>query len=37
MYTFSSIANSQRMQTEINESGTIDKIRIYVENSTVEH
>ena len=28
MYTSSSIANSQRMQTEINESGTIAKIRI---------
>ena len=28
IYTSSSIANSQRMQTEINESGTIAKIRI---------
>ena len=35
MYTSSSIANSQRMQTEINESGTIAKIRIRVENDTV--
>ena len=28
MYTSSSIANSQRMQAEINKSGTIAKIRI---------
>ena len=28
MYTPSSISNSQTMQTEINESGTIAKIRI---------
>ena len=28
MYTSSSIANLQRMQTEINESSTIAKIRI---------
>ena len=28
MYTSSRIANSQRMQTEINESDTIAKIRI---------
>ena len=28
MHTSSSIANSQRMQTEINESGTRAKIRI---------
>ena len=34
MYTCSSIANSHRMQTEINESGTIAKIRIYVENDS---
>ena len=27
-YTSSSIVNSQRMQTEVNESGTIAKIRI---------
>ena len=37
MYTSSSIANSQRMQTEINESDTIAKIRISVENDTVRH
>ena len=35
MYTSSSIANSQRMQTEINESGFIAKIRIQVENDAV--
>ena len=35
--TFSSIANSQRIQTEVNESNTIGKIRIYVENDTVKH
>ena len=28
MYTSSSIANSQRMQTEINKSGTIAEVRI---------
>ena len=28
MYTSSSIGNLQRMQTEINESGTMGKIRI---------
>ena len=28
IYTSSSIANSQRIQTEINKSGTIAKIRI---------
>ena len=32
MYTFSSIANSQRMLTEINKIGAIDKIRISVES-----
>ena len=37
MYTSSSIANSQRNQTEINESGTIAKIRIWVENDNVKH
>ena len=37
MYTSSSIANSQRMQTKINESGTKAKIRAYVENDTVKH
>ena len=28
MYTYSSMANLQRMQTEINESGTLAKVRI---------
>ena len=28
MYTSSIIANSQKMQTEINESGTLAKVRI---------
>ena len=37
MYTSSSRANSQRMQTEINESGSIAKIRIQVENDAVKH
>ena len=37
MYTSDSIANSQRMLTEINESGAIDKIRIWVESNTVKH
>ena len=37
MYISSSIANSQRIQTEINESGTIAKIRIEVENDNVKH
>ena len=36
MYTFGSIASSQRMPTEINESGAIAKIRISVESDTVE-
>ena len=35
MDTFSSIASSQRMPTEINESGAIAKIRISVESDTV--
>ena len=35
MYTFGSIASSQRMPTEINESGAIAKIRISVESDTV--
>ena len=35
MYIFGSIANSQRMPTEINESGAIAKIRISVESDTV--
>ena len=37
MYTSGSIANSQRMLTEINESGAIAKIRIWVESDTVKH
>ena len=37
MYTSNSIANSKRMQTEIKESGTIAKIKIWVENDTVKH
>ena len=36
MYTFGGIASSQRMPTEINESGAIAKIRISVESDTVE-
>ena len=36
MYKSSNIANSQRIQTEINESGVIAKIRIPVENDTVK-
>ena len=32
MYTFDSIGNSQRMLTEINESGAIAKISIWVES-----
>ena len=36
MYTFGSIASSQRMPTEINESGAIAKIRISVESDTVK-
>ena len=38
MYTSGSIANSQRMLTiEINESGVIAIIRVWVENDTVKH
>ena len=37
MYTSGSIANSQRMLTEINESGTIAEIRIWVESDTVKY
>ena len=37
VYTSGSIANSQRMLTETNESGAIAKIRIPVERDTVEH
>ena len=37
MYTSSCIANSQRILTEINGSGVITKIRIWVESDTVKH
>ena len=37
MYTSGSIASSQRMPTEINESGAVDKKWISVENDTVKH
>ena len=37
MYTSGSIENSQRMLTEINESGTIAKIVIWVDSDTVKH
>ena len=37
MYTSGSIAGSQRMLTEIKESGTIAKTRISLENDTVKH
>ena len=37
MYTYGSIASSQRMLTEINESDTIAKIRISMEKVTVKH
>ena len=37
MYTSGSMASSQRMRIEINESGTIAKIRISVESDTVKH
>ena len=36
-YTSGSIANSQRMLTEINKSGIITKIRIWVGSDTVKH
>ena len=36
MYTFFSIANSQRMLTEIDKSGAITKIRVWVESDTVK-
>ena len=35
MYTSGSRANSRRMRTEISKSGTIAKIRIWVESDTV--
>ena len=37
LFTSGSIASSQRMPTEINESGGIAKIRISVESLTVKH
>ena len=37
MYTSGSIASSQRVLTEINESGAIGKVRISMENDTVKH
>ena len=37
VYTSGSIPNSQRMLIEINESGAITKIRIWVESDTVKH
>ena len=37
MYTYSIRANSQRMQTETNKSGTTARIRISVKNDTVKH
>ena len=36
MYTSSSIANSQRMLTEVNETGVIVKISTWVESNTVK-
>ena len=37
MYTSGSIANSQRMLTEINGSGAIAKMRIWVKSDTTKH
>ena len=37
MYTSGSIANSQRILSEINKSGTIAKIEIWVEIYTAKH
>ena len=37
MYTSGSVENSQRMLTEINESGVITKISISVESDTGKH
>ena len=37
LFTSGSIASSQRMPTEINESHTIAKMRISVESNTVKH
>ena len=37
MYTSDSIANSQRILTEINESRIITKVSVWVESDTVKH
>ena len=37
MYTSGRIANSQTMLTEINKSGAITKIKIWVGSDTVKH
>ena len=37
MYTAGSLANSQRMLSQINEFAAITKIRIWVESDNVEH
>ena len=37
MYTYVSVARLQKMLTEINERGTIAKIRISVECDTIKH
>ena len=37
IYTSGSIANTERMLPEINESGAIAKITIWVENDTAEN
>ena len=37
MYTFGSIANSQRVLTERNKSGAITKIRIRVESDYIKY
>ena len=37
MYTYGSIAGSLRILTEINKSGAIVKITVWVESRTVKH
>ena len=37
MYTSSSIANSQRMLTEMNKSGALVRVKIFVETDTVKY
>ena len=37
IYTSGSVANSQGMLTEINESGAIAKIRVWVESNAIKH